>query len=89
MPKATKSALAAGTYEGDVHTHLWRINVDSTAEMFTPDGAFANGYLTLEYSCLKCHDDPSETKGWAAQNAKDAHGPRPAPGNKALISARY
>lgn len=77
MPKAAKSAVAAGPYEGDVHSHLWRINTDSTAQMFTPDGSFANGYLTLEFSCLRCHDDVSETKGWAAQNAKRSHGPMP------------
>jgi hypothetical protein len=72
MPKAAKSAVAVGTYEGDIHSHLWRINTDSTAEMFTADGKYANGYLTLEYTCLKCHTN--ETKGWAARNAHDAHG---------------
>jgi hypothetical protein len=71
MPKAAKSAVAVGTYEGDITSHLWRINVDSTAEMFTPDGKFANGYLTVEYACLRCHG--SETKGWAAENAVEAH----------------
>ncbi|RME31480.1 MAG: hypothetical protein D6800_00730 [Candidatus Zixiibacteriota bacterium] len=71
MPKAAKSALAVGTYEGDIHSHLWRINTDSTAEMFTPDGSLANGYLTLEFTCLRCH--PTQTKGWAAQNAVNAH----------------
>jgi hypothetical protein len=75
MPLAAKSAVATGTYEGDIHSHLWRINVDSLAEMFTPDGSFANGYLTLEFTCLKCHSD--ETKGWASRQAHNAHGPEP------------
>jgi len=71
MAKAAKSALAAGPYEGDVHSHLWRINTDADAEMFTPDGAFANGYLTLEYTCLQCH--ASESKEWAADYAGQVH----------------
>jgi hypothetical protein len=75
MPLAAKSAVATGTYEADIHSHLWRINVDSLAEMFTPDGSFANGYLTLEFTCLKCHTD--ETKGWASRQADNAHGPEP------------
>ncbi len=71
MAKAAKSALAAGPYEGDVHSHLWRINTDADAEMFTPDGAFANGYLTLEFTCLQCH--ASESKEWAADHAGQVH----------------
>ncbi len=77
MPRAAKSAIAVGTYEGDIRSHLFGINVDSTAEMFTTDGAFANGYLTLEYTCLQCHTDPTDTKGWAGQNVKNSHGPMP------------
>jgi hypothetical protein len=89
MPKASKSAVALGPYEGDVHSHLWRINTDSTAEMFTQDGKFANGYLTLEFACLRCHTEPDETKGWAAQNAKDSHGPLPAAEKITAISTRF
>jgi hypothetical protein len=77
MPKAAKSALAAGPFEGDVTSHLFRINTDSTAQMFTPDGAFANGYLTLEYTCLRCHG--GETKAWAAEHAGDSHNAAAAP----------
>jgi len=71
MAKAVKSAKAAGTYEGDVHSHLWRINTAADAEMFTPDSAYANGYLTLEYTCLTCH--ASKDKAWAAANAERVH----------------
>ncbi len=71
MARAAKSAVAAGTYEGDIRSHLFRINTSASAEMFTEDGAFANGYLTLEYTCLQCHD--SETKAWAAEHANQVH----------------
>jgi len=71
MARATKSALAAGPYEGDVRTHLWRINTSVDAEMFTPDGSLANGYLTLEFTCLQCHTD--DDKAWAAINAERVH----------------
>jgi len=71
MAKAAKSAVAAGPYEGDVHSHLWRINTSATAEMFTPDSAYANGFLTLEYTCLTCHND--KNKSWAASNASQVH----------------
>ncbi len=69
MPKGAKSAVAAGTYVGDVTSHLWRINTDVDAEFITGD--FANGYLTVEYTCLKCHTD--EDKAWASSNASRAH----------------
>jgi hypothetical protein len=71
MPKATKSAAAVDTYIGDVQTHLWRINTDSTATMFTPDGKFANGYLTIGFACKRCH--PSESIGDLAADAGDIH----------------
>ncbi len=71
MAKAAKSAKAAGPYEGDVHSHLFRINTDADAEMFSEDGSTANGYLTLEFTCLQCHS--TEDKAWAADNAERVH----------------
>lgn len=71
MPKATKSAVTTAKWQGDVKTHLFKINTDPKAKMFTDDGKFARGYLTLEFSCLKCHLDRSTE--WAAQYAKKAH----------------
>lgn len=71
MPKGAKSAKAADTWVGDVTSHLWRINTDVNAEYIT-DG-FANGYLTVEYTCLKCHTD--EEKAWASANAVRSHAP--------------
>ncbi|MFQ6031694.1 MAG: ethylbenzene dehydrogenase-related protein, partial [Candidatus Zixiibacteriota bacterium] len=73
MPYAAKSAVAVSTYKADIRSHLFRINADSTAEMFSSDGKSAKGYLTLEYVCLTCHDDPDETKGWAASWAHKVH----------------
>lgn len=69
MPKGAKSAKAADTWVGDVTSHLWRINTDVNAEYIT-DG-FANGYLTVEYTCLKCHTD--KDKAWASSNAPRSH----------------
>lgn len=71
MPYAVKSAVARTTYKADIRSHLFRINTDSTAEMFTADGKFANGYLTLGFVCLQCH--VSEDVGWAARHADEIH----------------
>jgi hypothetical protein len=68
MPPAAKSAVALGKYEGDIKSHLMNINIDPNAKMFTDDGKFAKGYLTLEYACLYCH--PAQTKQWALKYAK-------------------
>jgi len=71
MPMASKSAVSPMRWQGDVKTHLFRINIDPDAEMFTDDGSYANGYLTLEFSCLKCHLDQSVE--WAARHAENVH----------------
>ncbi len=41
------------------------------AKMFDDAGKFANGYVTLEWSCLNCHND--KDKAWAGQYAKGIH----------------
>jgi hypothetical protein len=71
MPLASKTAVAFGKYEADIKSHLYKINMDPDAQMFTEDGKFANGYLTVEYACLYCH--PAETKQWALKYAKVIH----------------
>lgn len=79
MPEASKSAIAVNKYKGDVRSHIFKINVDPKAEMFekvVKDGKakyFAQGFVTLEYTCLACH--LSRDKEWAAKNAKDFHAP--------------
>jgi len=67
MGRATVSARAAGPYEGDVWTHLFRIDSSADYDMFHRDGdgnaVSAKGSLSLEYACFRCHSDAS----------KDAH----------------
>jgi|AMFO01.1.fsa_nt_gi hypothetical protein len=63
MPYSAKSAIGdLATFTGDIHSHLWRINPDTTAQMFTPDQKYANGYITLDYSCKPCHPSKSLTE---------------------------
>jgi hypothetical protein len=71
MPAASKSAVSSARWQGDVKSHLFRINTDPNAEMFTKEGTSANGYLTLEFACLKCHLDRNAE--WAAQYAGKSH----------------
>ncbi|MFQ6050692.1 MAG: multiheme c-type cytochrome [Candidatus Hydrothermarchaeota archaeon] len=71
MAEAAKSAIARSTFQGDVKTHLFKINIDPDAKMFTEDGKFALGYLTVEYACLKCHTD--KDKSWALKYAEGIH----------------
>ena len=68
MPKVTRVAISVGEYEADAATHIFRINTDPDAEMFSEDGTRANGYLTLDYVCLRCHTD--KDKAWAASYAQ-------------------
>jgi len=67
---------------GDVRSHLFAINPDSTASMFSEDSSTANGYLTVEFACLYCHDGNSShgepaadplTKAEASEFAEQIH----------------
>jgi hypothetical protein len=60
MGKATKSAIKKGPYEGDVWTHLMRINSAADYTMFTADGKAAKNAISLEFACLRCHADASK-----------------------------
>jgi hypothetical protein len=72
MTYAVKSAEGQlATHRGDVRSHLFRINTNPAAQMFTTDGKYANGYLTLDYVCLRCHI--SETRQWAELYAPFVH----------------
>jgi hypothetical protein len=73
MPYVAKSAVTLRPYVGDVRSHLFRIDPDSLAEPFTPDGSYANHYVTTEFACLSCHG--GKDKAWAAKNAGKIHGP--------------
>ncbi|MBE8538542.1 cytochrome c3 family protein [Geoglobus acetivorans] len=72
MPFAAKSAVKRAEFEGDIRSHLFRINTDPSAPMFTDDGKYtAGGYLTLDFACLYCHTD--KDREWAAKYAVKAH----------------
>jgi len=72
MPRVGKSAVGdAAKFKGDVREHLFKINLDPDAKMFSDDGKFANGYLTMDWTCLNCHND--KDKAWAWQYAKGVH----------------
>ena len=72
MPKASKSAIAADTYVGDIRTHIFSINPAAEGRetgMFNAEGTQVlediNGQsvVTLDYACYSCHD--SEPGGLA------------------------
>lgn len=77
MPKATKSAVKTGKFEGDTRTHLFKINLNPNANMFKSGKlagkkvTFAQSFVTLDFACLNCHG--ARDKKWAAQKAKDYH----------------
>ncbi|RME63258.1 MAG: hypothetical protein D6778_09865, partial [Nitrospirae bacterium] len=73
MPKATKSAVKFGPYEGDVRTHLFKINTSADANMFYTKGSktFAKGFVTVEFACLGCHKN--KDKNWASRMATGVH----------------
>jgi hypothetical protein len=67
MARATKSARAVHTFEGDVRTHLFRINADSTKtkdDMWDAGGgSVADPRFTLDFACYSCHKDPATRVG--------------------------
>ncbi len=71
MPMATKSAVSLGPNKGDVKTHLFRINTDPTASLFSEDGKLANDSLTLDFACLSCHQDKDAQ--WASEYSEGIH----------------
>jgi len=77
MPKVTKSATNKGKYEGDVKTHIFKINIDPKAEMFFDEevkgkkATFARGFVTLDFACLNCHKN--KDMNWAGAKAKGIH----------------
>jgi len=79
MPFATKSAQALGPNQGDLQTHIFYIDTDPTANMFTEDGGLVvlddNGKaaVTMDFACKRCHltADINEL----AKYAKNFHNP--------------
>ncbi|HAK89917.1 MAG: hypothetical protein A2077_05240 [Nitrospirae bacterium GWC2_46_6] len=77
MPKTTKSATAASKTQGDIRTHVFKINTDPKASMFYDEevkgkkATFAKGFVTLDFACLNCHKN--KDMKWAAEMAKGIH----------------
>ncbi len=77
MPYASLSAKQLGPHQGDLRTHLFAINTDPDANLFTDDGKFvkldADGKAgaTLDFSCQRCHQDTSLEQ--LAKFAKNFH----------------
>ncbi|KPJ87565.1 MAG: hypothetical protein AMS18_14450 [Gemmatimonas sp. SG8_17] len=67
MSRATMSARAVHSFEGDVRTHIFRINADGNLtkdDMFNAGGTFMDkGWVTLDFACYSCHTDPVSTDG--------------------------
>jgi hypothetical protein len=78
MAKASKSAQALGPYQGDIMTHIFRINTNADGQFFTEDGGFValdgegRAAVTLDFTCLSCHQ--TENLDWAEIYADDFHG---------------
>jgi uncharacterized repeat protein (TIGR01451 family) len=71
MPRAARNAEVFGPFQADDMTHLVRITTDPNARMFTEDGRFAIGQITLDFACLQCHQ--TQDVNWAAQYAEGIH----------------
>lgn len=71
MPKIVRSAEAVSKWEGDIRSHTWKIATSPDAKMFTEDGRLATGLVTLDFVCLRCHQD--RTVEWAASKVKGIH----------------
>ena len=78
MAFATKSAQPLGPYQGDVWTHLFAINTDADANLFTEDGSFValddegQASVTLDFACKRCHGETEMAE--LARFAKNFHG---------------
>jgi len=78
MPYATKNAQPTGPYAADLQTHIFYIDTDSEANMFTDDGLFVelddNGKaaVTLDFVCKRCHLTGDMTE--LGNFAKNFHG---------------
>ncbi len=71
MPPAGKSAETFGRYVDDVKSHIVKISTNPADKMFTADGYFATGILTVDFACLRCHG--ARDMEWALDTAKGIH----------------
>jgi len=65
LPEATKSAVASTVHDGDVKTHIFKINTAPVSKdsMWYDDGGLAHGAVTLDFACYQCHTDPNGSGG--------------------------
>jgi hypothetical protein len=78
MPPATLSAQALGPHEGDLKTHIFYIDTDPAANMFTQNGgnvvlSGGKAAVTLDFACQRCHQGASLEE--LARFARDFHDP--------------
>jgi len=84
MPLAAKSAVATGPggILGDMHSHIFKLNTDPDARMFSEDGKFVlsdgagYGILKVEFACRSCHNGETVRKRsveWMYENAGRIH----------------
>ncbi|NIM70631.1 MAG: hypothetical protein GTN86_08405 [Xanthomonadales bacterium] len=77
MPMATLSAQPLGPHQGDLKTHLFRINPGANYQMFSGNGSQVNldgngkGAVNVEFACKSCHGNRSTS--WLATNAEGFH----------------
>lgn len=81
MADAAQTAVRRGPFQGDLPSHLFKINTDVEAPFVTKvkitregkevEVETAAGYLTWQYACLQCHQ--GRDKAWAAQSIKGVH----------------
>lgn len=72
MPNTGRNAVVRSKYESDDPSHLFKLNLDPAARMFTDDGRFVReGSITLDFACLRCHADRNQA--WAAGVARGIH----------------
>lgn len=61
MPKLAKSATSVAAVAdkpalGDVTSHIFAINLSTTAEQFTADGSYAYPAIDEDWACRTCHN---------------------------------
>lgn len=80
MAMASKSAVGTtlgNGFQGDVATHMWKINTAPVPRDSMFEGGYvkldANGHgaVTLDFACLQCHQE--KTVDWASPLATDIH----------------
>ncbi|MEE9553468.1 MAG: hypothetical protein V3W18_04150 [candidate division Zixibacteria bacterium] len=77
MPESVKSAVSSGSgiyLKGDIRSHIFAINIDTTETQFYVDGSntYSNGFNGLNFTCLSsCHSN--RDLEWAADHAENIH----------------